>query len=67
MMIIENEFEIRDIVYIKTDRDQLPRQVLSIKVNPDGKLLYGVGCGTSDSWHWDFELSKEKNTVEAFQ
>lgn len=63
MMIIDNIYEIGQVVYLKTDTDQIPRIVISISVYKGGELLYKVASGTSTSEHYEFELSKEKEFV----
>ncbi len=60
MMIIENKYEIGEMVFIVTDREQLPRQVTAIKITP-GTILYQLACGTMVSDHYEVELSTEKN------
>ena len=62
-MIIDNIYEIGQVVYLKTDTDQIPRIVISISVYKGGELLYKVASGTSTSEHYEFELSKEKEFV----
>jgi len=59
MMIIENKFEIGQTVYLITDEDQKPRLVLSIKVNKYD-LIYELTSGSNNSYHYDFEISDEK-------
>lgn len=59
-MIINNVFDFGDIVYLKTDVDQNPAIVLSIKVFKNGEYLYEIIRGTTTSLHYDFELSTEK-------
>lgn len=62
-MIIDNIYEIGQVVYLKTDTEQIPRIVISIYVYKGGELLYKVASGTSTSEHYEFELSKEKEFV----
>jgi len=62
MMVIENKFNISDIVYLKTDREQEPHVLCSIEVTP-GDLMYKIAIGTTTSSHYDFELTKEKQLV----
>lgn len=61
MIVIDNKYEIGDIVYLKTDSDQFIRIVTSIRVYKNGDVTYGLGCGTEDSAHYDFEISYDKN------
>lgn len=58
-MVIENKFEIGQTVYLITDEDQKPRLVISIRVNKYD-LIYELNSGTIASFHYDFEISEEK-------
>lgn len=60
-MVINNEFEIGEIVYLKTCLEQVPRIVSSIEIFKGGELVYKLEHGTSSSYHYEFEMSKEKN------
>lgn len=63
MMIIDNQYNIGDIVYLKTDEEQLPRQVYCIEVYNNGEPLYKLVQGIQTSSHYEFELSHQKNLV----
>jgi hypothetical protein len=60
MMMIENKFEIGEIVYLKTDTDQIPRIITAIQVHANGCIDYLIICGTNEYWGVDIEISKEK-------
>ncbi len=62
-MIIDNEYEIGDTVYLVTDKEQDQRLVFAITVYKSGELLYKIVCGTSSSDHYAFELSDTKNIL----
>ena len=62
MMLIENKFDLGQLVYLKTDYDQSPRFVTAINIRP-GRIIYGLVGGTVESWHDDFEISLEKSTI----
>lgn len=62
-MKINNEFEFGDILYLKTDTYQNPRMLMAIEVYPEGELLYKVASGTTHSYHYAMELSKEKDLI----
>lgn len=62
-MIINNKFNIGDIVYITTDEDQKPRLIYSIEIFTGGYMVYRVVNGTESSTHYDIELSKEVNVL----
>ena len=58
------DFNIGDYVYIKTDVEQLQRIVTEINIRESG-IHYCLMCGTTESWHYAFELSKERDVVKA--
>lgn len=60
-MIIDNTFEISEIVYLITDKEQIRRVVTSIKVCPDSSLMYQLSSGTTASDHYDFEISRTED------
>lgn len=62
-MIIENLYDFGDEVYLKTDADQLLRMVTAIHAHPNGQVVYMLSCGTTNSEHYDFEISKEVNEL----
>ena len=55
-MIVNNEFEIGQEVYLKTDEDQSKRIVTGIIVRQSG-VLYYVSFDTNESVHYGFEMS----------
>jgi len=64
MLNIDNKYDIGQIVYLKTDREQQPRMVLSIMVNKYD-LLYELIVGTTTSRHYAFELSETVDVLTA--
>ena len=62
-MVIDNKYEFEEIVYLKTDQEQMPRIVVSVEVYKGGELLYKLACGTATSSHYEFEMSREKNVL----
>jgi hypothetical protein len=61
-MLVDNKFQLGDIVYLKTDVDQKSRMITKISVSQQG-LLYMVVCGTETTDHYEIELSEEKQVV----
>lgn len=59
---IELAFEIGDEIYLKTDSDQLKRILTSIWLKQSG-VVYELCQGSTSSWHYDFEMTKEPNMV----
>lgn len=65
MLMIENEYDFGDIVYLVTDKEQLPRIVVCVLCYKRGELLYKLCCGTLQSDHYEYEISKEINVLLA--
>jgi len=61
MMVINNKFNIWQIVYLKTDCDQYPRIVVSLELFDGGAIMYKLGCADEISRHYEFELSKKED------
>jgi hypothetical protein len=59
-MVISAEFNIGDIVYIKTDLDQHPCIVTGINIRP-GHLSYMLTRDDVTGNYYDFEVSVIKN------
>lgn len=64
-MIIQNNYELGEIVYLKTDPQQQPRQIVGIHVTIDGGLLYKCVAGLEVDLHFEVEFSREKDIVLA--
>jgi hypothetical protein len=58
-MFIQNEFEIEETVYLKTDKDLNPRIVIKLLI-AHNNISYCLACGAQESWHYSFEISREK-------
>ena len=63
MMVIDNKFDIGEIVYCVTDTDQKEKQVTGLLIRPGGLISYECYAGSNQAWHYDFELSKQKNVL----
>lgn len=63
MMVIDNKYEIGDIVFLITDVDRKPRIVSSIEVFMNGELMYRLMQGTQYSSHYSFEITEERNYI----
>ena len=62
-MLIDNKFNIGDKVYLETDVEQNERIVIGFYVK-QGSITYALNCGTVESWHYDFEITVEKNVLK---
>ncbi len=56
---IDIKFEIGDLVYLKTDIDQLERMVTKIIIKENKAVEYCVSLCAVDSWHYGVELTSE--------
>lgn len=56
---IEIAYQIGDIVFLKTDPEQNERMVTEIRVRQNS-ILYSLSCGTTDSQHYEIEISTNK-------
>ena len=63
MINIDNKFDIGQIVYLKTDPEQLPRMCTGIKIGRDS-ILYQLCCGVLDSMHYDIEITLEADILK---
>ena len=59
-MTITLKYEFGDIVYLKTDPDQLERMVTRAIISPNG-VLYEVTCGTTASTHYEMEMTEHRD------
>ena len=62
MMIVDNKYQLGDIVYLTTDPEQSGRIVVEIVVTK-GDVMYRVSLGTTTTIHYEFELSAEVNIL----
>ena len=60
-MVINNDYDIGQIVYLKTDTDQHKRIITALMISSEGMIRYQVACGTTEYWADFCELSTEKN------
>jgi|GEM_PF-2487869 len=58
-LTIENDFSIRDTVFLKHDIDQKPRMITAIIIQEHG-IMYEVISGMEVSNHYGWELQTEK-------
>lgn len=59
-MIIDNKFNLEEVVFLITDTDQYARIITGLQVSKNG-LLYRLACCTSESWHYEYEIATDKN------
>lgn len=61
-MKLKTEYDIEDIVYIKSDPDQLPHTVIGIIIKP-GAVQYELSYQGEVCILYNFELSKVKDPL----
>lgn len=49
-------------LYLVTDPDQRPRFFTGVMRRPSG-TMYELVSGSAGSWHYDFEIAEEPDTV----
>lgn len=66
-MILDHnvEFDFGQIVYLKTDPDQLERMVTAISLRPNGAVSYNLSQGMNETYHYAMEISTEKDCLKA--
>lgn len=64
-MIINNKFAFGQIVYLKTDKEQHPRIVTRIQIYSNLNIYYALSCGTAETWHFDIEITEERDALLA--
>lgn len=62
-MTIKTEFDFEEKVFLKTDVDQKVRLITTIEVRPNDLILYELACGIEKSWHYRFEISRDKDVM----
>jgi hypothetical protein len=55
------KYDFGDIVYLKTDIEQLPRMITGFILRQKS-ISYYCSCGTIESAHYDYELTSERIT-----
>lgn len=53
------------VVYLRTDLDQVGRQVIGVQATADGGTLIKLTFDTDISWHYECEISEERDMVLA--
>lgn len=63
-MKFESIYTIGNIVYLKTDREQLERIITAVCFRSTG-IIYNIANGTTDTWHYECEVSDIRDIVKA--
>lgn len=59
-MLIDEKFEMGELVYLKTDPDQLPRLVTGYTIRPNS-IIYYISSGEMETSHYDIEITVEQS------
>jgi hypothetical protein len=62
MMVIDNKYEIGQVVYCCTDKEQQPRMITGIMVRPTA-ILYVVSLNGNESYFYEIEISNVKDII----
>lgn len=65
-MVINNKYNIGDIVYLRTDIDALERIVTSIVVSEGNSIKYELSLAEGVSLHYENEITTEKTHTTNF-
>lgn len=60
MMLIENVYDLEEVVYLQVDEDQMPFMITQILVTPLG-CMYIISSGDISFTCYAEELSRERN------
>ena len=63
-MQFNSQFGLGDIVYLKTDPEQLERMVTEVCFKGSGSVVYNLNVGATESYHYDMELSSKKDLMK---
>ncbi len=64
-ILIRCRFDFGQIVYVKTDIAQDPRQVIGVQGTADGGMLIKLSTDGDVTWHYECEISEDRDTVLA--
>lgn len=52
MIVIDNKFELKQMVFLRTDPEQHRRLITGIRLCADGSILYELSFASGTSWHY---------------
>lgn len=59
-MVVDNAFDIGDVVYLRSDVDQAPGLVIAFTVLGSQQLTYTIAFGPESYVAYEIELTKDK-------
>lgn len=57
-------FNIGQIVFLKTDINQDERLVIKIQLMPNKGVMYMLSLGETSEWFYDIEISEDKDQIK---
>jgi len=63
-MIIQNKFDLEQVVYLKTDIDQRQRMVTGMCIRGNN-LTYELSFGDRATWHQEIEIAETADILKA--
>lgn len=64
-MEIKTKYDLKQLVYLVHDPEQLPRMVTEITIITPKLIRYLLSCGGDSSDHYEHEISAVKDEVKA--
>ena len=55
------------MVYIKTDPEQMPVQIIAVRFHMGGSVTYTVGCNGTYQEVYEDEINEEQDTLKRVQ
>jgi hypothetical protein len=62
-ILVRCKLDFGQIVYVKTDTNQDPRQVIGVQATADGGMLIKLTIDGDATWHYECEVSEEKDVM----
>lgn len=59
---MNTKYNIGDIVFLKTDKEQIPRMITGILIRPYGNIFY-LSKGDYETTHYDIEFTSDINEL----
>lgn len=64
-MRVDTLYDIGEFVYLKTDHEQKQGIITQICIKGRSLVAYEITFGQNPSWHYDFEMTKERDIIKA--
>jgi N-formylglutamate amidohydrolase len=62
-ILVRCKFNYGQVVYVKTDINQDPRQVIGVQGTADGGMLIKLTIDGDASWHYECEITEDKDIM----